>query len=162
MFSCIKELFMNQKDKDFLYRQRLYRMCLELNIWFQGNTLSTTKQVKILKKAVKLISYFCTEKRIQSLTYEPKYYQAYLYWARAYHAMKWADDIVEGAAATESIVKRQEYMEQFNRAYDDVVKYINKGSELILQVGKEKLNKEKKLDSIDEEDYSSVLDKYHL
>lgn len=142
MISFIKELFMNQEEKDFLYRQRLYRMCLELNTWFQGNTLSTSKQVKILKKAVKLISYFCTEKRIQSLTYEPKYYQAYLYWTRAYHAMKWADDRIEGAAATDSIIKRQEYMEQFNRAYDDVIRCINKGSELILQVG-EKLDKTK-------------------
>lgn len=143
MFSCIKELFMNQEEKDFLYRQRLYRMCLELNTWFQGNTLSTSKQVKILKRAVKLISYFCTEKKIQDLTYEPKYYQAYLYWNRAYHAMKWADDRVEEAASTDSIVKRQEYMEQFNRAYADVIKCINKGSELVLQVGKEKLDKTK-------------------
>lgn len=142
MISFIKELFMNQEEKDFLYRQRLYRMCLELNTWFQGNTLSTSKQVKILKKAVKLISYFCTEKRIQSLTYEPRYYQAYLYWNRAYHSMKWADNRVEEAAATDSIIKRQEYMEQFNRAYDDVIRCINKGSELILQVGK-KLDKTK-------------------
>lgn len=143
MFSCIKELFMNQEDKDFLYRQRLYRMCLELNTWFQGNTVSTARQVKILKKAVKLISYFCTEKRIQSLNYEPKYYQAYLYWNRAYNSMKWADNRVEAAAATDSIISRQEYMEQFNRAYADVIRCINKGCDLVLQVGEKRLDKVK-------------------
>lgn len=141
MFSCIKELFMNQEDKDFLYRQRLYRMCLELGAWFKEDTLSTSKQVKILKKAVKLISYFCTEKRIMSLNYEPKYYQAYLYWNRAYSYMKWADNRVEEAAATDSIIKRQECMDQFNRAYITVVKCINKGCDLVLQVGKERLDK---------------------
>lgn len=140
MFSYIKELFMNQEDKDFLHRQRLYRICLELDTWFKGSTVSSARQVKILKKAVKLISYFCTEKRIQSLNYEPKYYQAYLYWKRAYHFMKWADNRVEAAAATDSIVKRQEYMEQFNRAYADVIRCINKGCDLILQAGKERLD----------------------
>lgn len=143
MFSCIKELFMNQEDKDFLYRQKLYRTCLELNTWFQGNTISSTRQVKILKKAVKLISYFCTEKRIQSLNYEPKYYQAYLYWNRAYHSMKWADNRVEAAAATDSIISRKEYMEQFNRAYEDVIRCINKGCDLVLQAGKERLDNTK-------------------
>ena len=52
MFSYIKELFMNQEDKDFLHRQRLYRICLELDTWFKGSTVSSARQVKILKKAV--------------------------------------------------------------------------------------------------------------
>ena len=55
--------------------------------------------------------------------------------------MEWADNRVEEAAVTDSIVKRQEYMKQFNRAYADVIKCINKGSELVLQVGKERLDK---------------------
>lgn len=144
ILSFIKELFMNQEERDYLQRQRLYCMCLELNTWFtEGDSpLSTSRQVKVLKQAVKLVSYFCNEKRIPKLNYEPRYYQVYLYWTRAYHAMKWADSRVE-AAINANAIEQRKYMNQFNRAYATVVSYVEKGSELFLQINKERLDKQK-------------------